>query len=169
MMHMNAKNKWLVRIGTVLVAGILTTGVAMADGGLQERLQKAVEAGKLTQGQAEVMTQLHDLRVAAWSKLKADSQALIEQAVKDGKITREQADEMLERMAKPGRKGHKGWHGRPHGFLGKEGHPFKGMTPDQMKAKLDEAVKAGKLTREQADKMLERFTERFGDRTQAAQ
>jgi polyhydroxyalkanoate synthesis regulator phasin len=155
MMGMNLKGRWMALAGTLVAAGILGTGVALAATGggaaaLTDKLQAAVQSGKLTQAEADVMQQLANLRKAAMEKLKADEKALIDQAVKDGKLTQDQAKKLTQRL----RRKH---HGGRHGHMGGK---WKNLTPEQMKAKLDEAVKSGKLTQEQADKIMERWNQR---------
>lgn len=166
---MRAK-KWLVAAGAVLLSSALVTGVAMAasnpetkvaqgrqEMGQKPNLDQMVQEGKITQGQADVMTQLQALRQKAMQQLKADSKAVIDQAVKDGKITQEQADTMAKRGMM--------WH-RHGGGPGKQGFapgqrgmaPGKGpKTEAELKAFLDEKVKAGKLTQEKADQMLKQW------------
>lgn len=156
---MRAK-RWLVAAGVVLLSGALVTGVAVAatapEGkvahvhqGSKPDLDQMVKDGKITQGQADVMRQLQDVRRKAMEQLKTDSKAVIDQAVKDGKITQEQAD----KLKGPGmiwRHGGPGQHG-PKMMMPK--------TEAELKALLDERVKAGKLTQERADQILKKWQE----------
>ncbi|HEY3366382.1 MAG TPA: hypothetical protein VGK74_15105 [Symbiobacteriaceae bacterium] len=179
---MNLKNTFGVIAGTVLVAGSMlaagavyaaesvpTAPAAAAQPAAKDFLADAVKTGKMTQAEADVHKQLDDLRKAAMDKLKADSQAIIDQAVKDGKLTQEQADKLSKG---PGGFGpHDGNFGKGHGPGQGPGAPggqmgdHKGfgrapLSQDELKAKLDAEVKAGKLTQEQADKMLQDFAQR---------
>ncbi|MGE5675277.1 MAG: hypothetical protein ACM3XM_15615, partial [Mycobacterium leprae] len=86
-----------------------------------------------------------------------DTQALIDQAVRDGKITQDQATQMRNRMGPKGHGG-PGWahdgKGLPPQIM-KELGDLRGLSQDQVKAKLDAAVKAGTITQAQADKFLQ--------------
>lgn len=149
---MGITRKWVAIAGAVLVSGALLTGAAFAAGGAgsgasSARPEKAAHAANLSPGQTELHKQLQELRKSAMEKLKADSKALIDQAVKDGKITQQEADRLLKH------KGHFAKHGR-------KGPMHQNMTPEQLKAKLDAAVKSGRITQDQADKMLQHWTER---------
>lgn len=142
--------------GAVLVSGALLAGGAMAanlPSKLTDKLQSQVQAGKITQNQADVFTQLFNLRQAAMTKLKADEKALIDQAVKDGKLTQAQADQLAKRGDHLG-EGDRHEHG---GKGDRVRFRDKNMTADQLKAKLDAAVKAGKLKQEQADQILKKW------------
>jgi polyhydroxyalkanoate synthesis regulator phasin len=151
--------------GAVLLSGALLTGGAMAanlPSKLADKLQSQVQAGKITQNQADVVGQLFNLRQAAMTKLKADEKALIDQAVKEGKLTQAQADQLAKRgdhFGEGGRHEHGGKGDRRH--LGD-----KHLTADQLKAKLDTAVKDGKLTQEQADQILKKWQTRSDARKQ---
>gem|GEM_PF-5873005 len=119
----------------MLITGVLATGAAFAAPGgtkMDQKLEDAVKSGKLSQGEADVMRQIGELR----QNYKSQVQSLLDQAVKDGKINQEQAGKLM----------HHGRHGR---ML------MKHLTQEELKAKLDEAVKSGRMTREQADKVLE--------------
>lgn len=188
---LNLKNKWAIIAGTTLVAGSLlaagavyasdsapatpsgTTQPAKPD--FKTHLDDAVKAGKLTQGEADVMKQLDDLRQAAMDKLKSDSQAVIDQAVKDGKITQEQADKLSKPEGRGGfvMKGGPGFgRGPGHGPGAGPKDGFFGRGPvsqDDMKAKLNAEVQAGKLTQEQADKILQGFAQHQAERAQREQ
>jgi polyhydroxyalkanoate synthesis regulator phasin len=161
---MSISRKWGAIAGAVVVSvGLLAGGAVYAASqpdqaaapsaqgqSTHKNLDHAVKEGKLTQGQADVMKQLQDLRQSYRQKFEADAKSVVDQAVKDGKLTQDQADKMLQHGKGFGRKGHMGdkWHGH------------KSMTPDQLKSKLDQAVKSGKLTQEQADKILKNWTEK---------
>jgi hypothetical protein len=152
---MNLKSKWSIIAGTVLVSGaLLTTGVVFAASGSStesapnaaattaqpsaqtkaDRLEAAVTSGQITQAEADVLKQLDGLRQTAMDKLKADSQTIIDQAVKDGKITQDQATKLAQHDDHMG--GHGGRHGGRggHGW-GKDGQkdtqPAQGATSTQ--------------------------------------
>ncbi|MDF2630801.1 MAG: hypothetical protein K0R39_4632 [Symbiobacteriaceae bacterium] len=83
--------------GALLISASLFAGSAFAaekmeKPDLKQRLEEKVREGKLTAGEAEVVQQLHDLRRSYHEKFRTDAQSLIDKAVKDGKITKEQAD-----------------------------------------------------------------------------
>lgn len=150
----NLKQRWALMAGTALLCGTVLSSGALAASPSATRdsqpatnlLERAVQEGTLSQGEADVIKEIGQLRKAAMEKLVADAKGVIEGAVKSGKITREQADRMLQQM---GRMGH-----------GPKGHRHINMSPEQLKAKLAEKVKAGEITQEQADQILKRFTER---------
>lgn len=111
-------------------------------------LDQAVQAGKITQAEADLLKQLHEQRQAAMAKLQADAKATIDQAVQAGKITQGQANKLLA-------KGHGMMMERGGKFMGKGGPMgMPQLSQEELKAKLDEAVKAGKLTQAEADKIL---------------
>lgn len=141
---MNLKRKLGVAIGAVLIAGGLFAGAALAAGGGKgaERLDQAVKEGKLTEGQAQIIRQIHDLRESYRQKFEAERLAIIDQAVKDGKITQDEAAKLKQPR------------------MGRHGKGLKTMSQAELKAKLDEAVKTGRLTQEQANRILERHAER---------
>lgn len=83
--------------GALLISASLFAGTAFAaekieKHDLKERLEEKVREGKLTAGEAEVVQQLHDLRRSYHEKFRAEAQSVIDKAVKDGKITPEQAE-----------------------------------------------------------------------------
>lgn len=148
--------------GSVLLIGALATGAALAAGNLSgakaaERLQQAVQSGKMTQGEADLLTQLDQVRTSYMEKMKTEIQATIDKAVADGTVTQEQADRLKKRQGGPGpgpamkgrpgpQKGGKfGWGQRPN------------LKPAELKAKIEAQVEAGKITREQADAILNRW------------
>lgn len=136
---MSIRHRFAVLAGTVLVAGTLLAGGAYAAGPGPER---ALQAEALSDGEKQVLQQLRELRKTYREKLKTESNAVIDQAVQKGTITREQADRMKTHHGKHA------WNKKMHR-----------MSPDELKQKLDEAVKSGKLTPEQANRILERHKE----------
>ncbi|HLN62707.1 MAG TPA: DUF2680 domain-containing protein [Symbiobacteriaceae bacterium] len=136
---MSIRHRFAVLAGTVLVVGTLLAGAAYAAGPGPER---ALRAEALSDGEKQVLQQLHELRKSYREKLKSESNAVIDQAVQKGTITREQADRMKAHREKHA------WNKKMHR-----------MSTDELKQKLDEAVKAGKLTPEQANRILEHHKE----------
>lgn len=144
----------------VLVAGAMFTSAALAENApattttattQTEKSAKHTEwISQLSEGAQATYKQLSELRQAAHDKLKADSQAVVDQAVKDGKITQEEGQSLLARGGKHGG-------GRHGGKGGGFGRGFHGRTLEEMKADLDSHVKEGKMTQEQADKLLEQW------------
>lgn len=159
---MNLKNRFGVLAGALLVTGALVTGAAFASEApattaQPQSVESNTKASALTQAEQDVLTQLKDLRTSVMEKLAADSKALVDQAVKDGKITQEQADRLLK---------HGGHKFGGHKFVGKHGRGGKGgffkfhLSQEELKAQLDAKVKEGKITQEQADQILQKFAER---------
>jgi polyhydroxyalkanoate synthesis regulator phasin len=141
---MSIRQKFGVLAATVLVAGTLLTGAAYAADPMPE---PALQTKALSEGEKQVMEQLRDLRKNYKEKFKADADALIDQAVQKGTITKQQADALKARHQK-------------HAW-GKKWHR---MSQEELTQKLDEAVKAGKLTPEQAAHMLERHAQHHGEK-----
>jgi polyhydroxyalkanoate synthesis regulator phasin len=117
-MNLIAK-RWLVAASTVLLSGALATGAAFAAPGKETQsttaptarmhrygsspgarkgpdLDQMVKDGKITQGEADVLTELHALRKRQMGQLHADAKALIAKAVAEGKITQAQADKLWQ-------------------------------------------------------------------------
>lgn len=136
---MSIRHRFAVLAGTVLMVGTLLAGAAYAAGPGPE---PAAQAQNLSDGEKQVLQQLRELRKTYREKLKTDSNAVIDQAVQKGTITREQADRMKAHHGKHA------WHKKMHR-----------LSTEELKQKLDEAVKAGKLTPEQANRILERHKE----------
>lgn len=141
---MRSRSGW-----TGLAAAALLTGALLAPHAAVAAAQPApapMESGKpaeaLTPAQKEVLKQLRDLRRSYREKLRTDSQAVVEKAVKDGRISRQEADQLLRRVLLRPR--------RP------------AQTAEEVKARLEDAVRSGKITREQADKILKQWTEAHG-------
>lgn len=152
---MKLNKKWAAIAGAVLLSGAVVTSVAMASPGhgagsaKPNQVDKLVEQGKLTQAEADVLKQLQQLRRNHMEQLKKESTALIDQAVKDGKLTQQQA----ERLSKLGRKHFM------HGRKGELHFKLKGLTQEQLKAKLDSLVAEGRISQEQAAKILEHHSQ----------
>lgn len=169
---MHFKKTWAIVTGTVLVTGMLATGAAFAANSQATTAPAATEQsgttthGKqhpnLTPGQTEVLKQIGQLRKNYMEQFRTDAKATIEKAVKDGKITQQQADDMLKRFDRSA-KGEGGEHNHHRGDH-RWSMDLKGLTQDQVKAKLDAAVKEGKLTQAQADKILNKWQEHQAQR-----
>lgn len=143
--------KWQSAVGAAVMAAVLTAGVAFA--------ADSTQAGKSTETASpelqQVLSEIRTLRQSRMESLQTEVGQLIDKAVTDGKITQDQADQLKQRPM-GFRKGH-GQEGSQK-FSGKRGG-MQNLTEEQVKAKLDEAVKSGKLTQEKADQMLKRWQE----------
>lgn len=131
-----AWKKWtaaMLLTGAVLAPG--TTLAAPSPARAPEQTERAPEG--LSPAQKEVLNQLRDLRKRHREQLQQETREVVEKAVKDGKLTRQEADQLLKRLS-------------PR-FL----HQPKSV--EEMKAQLDEAVRAGRISQEQADRILQRF------------
>lgn len=156
---MKIRSRFAVIAGALLVSGAIVTGVVFAadpvPAAQTPSSNQVAPAAKvaMSQGQKELLGQLAELRKSVSDKLQSDSKALVDQAVADGKVSREEADRLLRPGGKFGRP--PGKHGKQMGF----GFKFQGLTQAELKAQLDEKVTAGKLTQEQADKALQHWGE----------
>jgi polyhydroxyalkanoate synthesis regulator phasin len=147
--------KWAVIVGTAAIATSIAAGSAFAASAPKAVAPNAADPTQqadngahkhdktpLSPAQEAVMTQIKALAKKHMEQLKTESTALIDQAVKDGKLTQAQADEMKSRSM-----GSMGDHGKGGSWMKAP------MTKEQRDAKLDAAVKSGKMTQEQADKL----------------
>ncbi|HEY8346140.1 MAG TPA: hypothetical protein VIL07_02555 [Symbiobacteriaceae bacterium] len=140
---MQKRLRWLQWTAAVVLTGALLAPQAVAAAEPAAPAPVEAEAAKpqesLTPAQKEVLKQIRELRKQYRQKLQAESRELVEKAVKEGKLSRQEADQLLKHIAprrlKPPR------------------------SVKEMKARLDEAVRAGKLTREQADQILQHWKE----------
>ena len=185
-------------VGIVVAIMAISTGVAVAGGGL----------GSATEKQAflnDVAKRLDVTPAELKAAIEGAYAARIDAAVAAGKITKEQADAMKQRAKEGelpllGGRGHGGF-GRHHGGFGHVGKSltatatYLGLTEAELrtqlasgkslaeiakaqgksvegleaklkaetKAKLDAAVKAGRLTQAQAEAILSRMTAMLGD------
>lgn len=178
---MNPKRRWMALVAGVLALGLIAGGAAMAaEGDVPATTQTPAQQSRkpqLSEAEKAVLQQLRDLHKSYMEKLKAESEALIDKAVAGGTLTQEQADRLKARAGKPGKGPRMGpRHGKhPHGPGMMPGGPGMGMhrpglgkllTAEEVKAKLDEAVSSGRLSQEQAEAMLQRWTERQTRRQQ---
>lgn len=164
--------------GAILVSGALITGVAFAaeattttPPAASTETKAAVPAtSQLTEGEKDIFTKLQELRKTYKDKLTADSKALVDGAVTEGKITQEQGDRLLQHGGKGGPGGKGFGRGGKHGFGGERGGKhaglgagflgdFESLTTEALKAKLDAAVAEGKITQDQADKIAAHHAE----------
>lgn len=139
---------WKAAIGAVILTSVLATGAAFAT----ESETPTDRANKLSPGVEDVVKQLRSLRQSRLEQLKAEMNALIDQAVTDGKITAEEAARL---KAAKTRLHHDRGHD-PRGFLKRFG---RNATEAEVRARLNQAVKNGRITQEQADQMLKRWQE----------
>jgi polyhydroxyalkanoate synthesis regulator phasin len=161
---MNLKGKIGVAAGALLIAGSVMVGSVLAAEPNTPTdstgTAQTAPASKLSQAAQDVLKQVQELRKSVMDKLKTDEQALVDQAVKDGKITQDEGTKLMQhgRHGGPGMmKEGRGGHGPGPGMKG--GAP---LTQDELKAKLAEAVTAGKMTQEQADAILAGGGAKFG-------
>jgi predicted RNA-binding protein associated with RNAse of E/G family len=108
---------------------------------LREKLQTAVEAGKITQEKADEKLEKMQGRIRYGKKYWSgnDLPEKLQSAVEAGKITQEKADEKLEKMQGRIKYGKKYWSG------------------NDLREKLQTAVEAGEITQDQADEKFERM------------
>ena len=122
--------------------------------GIEQRLQQAVESGKITQAAANERLKVASRMSRERSEdnlddnpkvTTADLRTRLQAAVDAGKLTQTEADDKLEAFSSGAMK------------RGKEvGKPK--MTIADLEAKLQAAVDAGKLTQTEADEKLEAFS-----------
>jgi polyhydroxyalkanoate synthesis regulator phasin len=116
---------------------------------MEERINQAVEEGKLTQERAEEL--LEKLEAGEFPvgerALQRDPKVVkehIEQAVEDGKLTQERADEILAKLEA-------GEFPLRERVLERD--------PEVIKEHIEQAIEDGKLTQERANELLERLEE----------
>lgn len=141
--------RWMTAIGSAILAGVLVASVAFAHDG--DRHPRGPE--HLSPGVHELMKEIHSLRQARMVQIRAEIEALIDKAAAEGRITPEEAKQLKEHGRHMERH-----HKRPHDQKGDRMIP-KGATEESVKARLEEAVKNGRMTREQADQILKRWKE----------
>jgi|GEM_PF-3943387 len=140
---MSMKKKLGIAVGALLISGGVLTGAALANeapatADPAAQTQGVTKANPLSEAARELLTKIGEIRKSYMEKADTDAKALVDQAVADGKITREEADKLLHHGGK--------------GFG--PGMARVPLTQEELKAKLDELVKSGKLTQEHADKAL---------------
>ncbi|MFZ5815674.1 MAG: hypothetical protein ACOY93_10290 [Bacillota bacterium] len=145
---MRISKKWMITLGAAVLTAVLATGAAFAATATVEKPLKPSEASP---GVQALMGEIRSLREARMQELKAEIEALIDKAAAEGRITADEATRLKEGPKRFGR-GHKA----PHGRGGMKGFP-KGATLDEVKARLDAAVQSGRITREQADQILQKW------------
>lgn len=124
----------LVSVWAVLVLG----GTAFAAGTAPDTVTEKA-APRLSPGMEQLLNDIRTLRRTRLEQLNAEIDQMIERAHQSGKITDEEAARLRE------------W--RAVRRLGLSPHDSEA----EVKAKLDEAVKNGRLTREQAKKILKEW------------
>lgn len=149
---MNRASKYALIAIAVVLAVAVVGGAAFAAAG-----PKAVRPAPtaLSEGEKQTLEQLRALKKQHMERFQAERKALIEQAVKEGKITQERADKLLQFRKGTGfRHGHSGM---GPGKMGLKAGPH---SAEKLKAWLKAEVEAGRLTQEQADAMLKRWEEK---------
>ena len=137
---------------------------------VQQRLDAAVESGRITQEQADAIAERLESREGKeWRKALIDAlaqvkgeireekvQQRLDAAVESGRITQEQADAIAERLES--REG-KEWRKALIDALAQ----VKGeIREEKVQQRLDAAVESGRITQEQADAIAERLESREG-------
>lgn len=108
--------RWFLAAGMLLLAVIMVTGGAVAAPqagaratyesrvtGLNAKLERMVKEGKLTPGEAEVITELHHLHRKTMKQFRTEAKGVIDGAVKMGKITEEQGTKLRNHRFMMGR------------------------------------------------------------------
>lgn len=131
---------WSRAIGLALLSCLLLTGVALA--APQNQAEQA--PAQPSPGMQELMGQIRSLRKARLEQFRAEVEGLIKKAEADGKITPEEAARLRQPRSPRVHQGHD-W--------------LQGASEKEVKAKLKEAVKSGRLTQKQADQLLAKWKE----------
>ena len=115
--------KFLIRLSIAMSVGVLLlVNVAATyetygrDGYLREKLQAAVEEGKITQEQADrKLDSMSNRKAKRWKQWDTESlREKLQAAVEAGKITQEQVDEKLQKI--DSMKGDSWKHRKPNGI-----------------------------------------------------
>ena len=115
--------KFLIRLSIAMSVGVLLlVNVAATyetygrDGYLREKLQAAVEAGKITQEQADrKLDSISNRKAKRWKQWETESlREKLQAAVEAGKLTQEQVDEKLQKI--DSMKGDSWKHRKPNGI-----------------------------------------------------
>ena len=115
--------KFLIRLSIAMSVGVLLlVNVAATyetygrDGYLREKLQAAVEVGKITQGQADrKLDSMSNRKAKRWKQWDTESlREKLQAGVEAGKITQEQVDEKLQKI--DSMKGDSWKHRKPNGI-----------------------------------------------------
>lgn len=92
---MHKKTKWAALLAGAVLWGAIFAGPVQAEPAPSGQ-EKAEQVDKqLSPGETEVLDKLKQLHKAHREQFKKEATAVLEQAVKEGKITREQADTLL--------------------------------------------------------------------------
>ena len=146
--------KFLIRLSIAMSVGVLLlVNVAATyetygrDGYLREKLQAAVEAGKITQEQANrKLDSMSNRKAKRWKQWDTDSlREKLQAAVEAGKISQEQADRKIDLISNRKAKRWKQW------------------DTESLREKLQAAVETGKITQEQVDEKLQKIDSMKGD------
>lgn len=134
------------RLISALLVSVLASLLLAATALAAPEAHQHKEAPKLSPGMQELMGEIRALRKSRMEQLNTEIEKLIEKAEAEKKITSEEAKQLREwrtrkRLAVP-----------------------PGATEEQVKARLDEAVKNGHLTKEQAKQLLKEWKERQSQR-----
>jgi len=130
-----------VSVGVLLLINVSATYETYGrDGYLHEKLQAAVEAGKITQEEADrKLDSMSNRKAKRWKQWDAEVlREKLKAAVEAGEITQEQADRKLDSMSNRKAKRWKQW------------------DTEYLREKLQAAVEAGKITQDQVDEKLQK-------------
>jgi len=84
------RSRWITAVGAAILAATLSSGVAFA-----AHADSAKE--KLSPGVQQLMTEIRSLRHERMKQFRAEAEAKIDAAVKEGRITQEEANRILQR------------------------------------------------------------------------
>lgn len=142
---MRIPKRWAAALGAASLVCMLTTGLAFARGG-----EPATGETRPSTGMQEVLREIRALHRTRAEQFRAEVDALIDRAQAKGKITKEEAARLKESFRRPGDRA------KIRGLL-------KGArTVAEVRARLQEAVKDGRLTQEQADRILRKWQDWHG-------
>ena len=133
---MSRTKRWLALVLVSLWAFLALGGTALAAGTQPEKA-----APKLSPGMEQLLNEIRTLRRTRMEQLNTEIDQLIERAQSSGQITAEEAARLKEWRAL-----------RRHGLSPQ-------ATESEVKARLEEAVKNGRLTKQQAKQLLKEWQE----------
>ncbi len=132
---MTKTKRWMVVLGAVAIAGSLWGGAALAEKAPGAPATKEYTKPAPSAGNVELQKALEDGYKAHMEQWRTEALAMIDQAVKDGKVSEKEAA----------------------GYRRKYEAPAAPPSREELKAQLDEMVRLGKITQEHADKKLAGF------------